>query len=124
MIGKIYSSVVPFYDRAANRNSFKKRPVLILSLTKNNDYAVLPVSTISDPKNRDPEFDIEVKKADYPLLNLDKDSYIRTHKQTTIHRASVTKEISDLKSTYEDLYLTVLSKLDDFHKELINNALN
>lgn len=123
MIGKIYSSVVPYYDRITQKNSFKKRPVLIISSLHSNDYTVLPVSTISDPKNRDPKYDIEVKKNNYPLLNLDKDSFIRTHKQTIVHKSSITKEISNLMQTYGDLYLEVISTLEDFNKEIIDNAL-
>ncbi len=30
MIGKIYSSVTPFYDSKKGMNSFKRRPVLIM----------------------------------------------------------------------------------------------
>lgn len=123
MIGKIYSSITPFYDVQAKKNSFKSRPVLIISEAINNDYTVLPISTISRPENRHPEYDIPITLSDYPLLNLDRDSYIRAHKQTTVHKASLSKEISDLKQCYGDLYISVLAKLEQFNGEILNNAL-
>lgn len=65
------------------------------------------------------EYDIEVKPSKYPMLNLTQVSYIRTHKQTTIHRAALTSKIGNLKDTYEELYLTVLEKLEDFNNKII-----
>lgn len=47
MIGKIYSSVIPFYDSVKQANSYKKRPVLIIGGPRNNDYTVLPISTVT-----------------------------------------------------------------------------
>lgn len=123
MIGKIYSSITPFYDIQTNQNSFKTRPVLIISEAINNDYTVLPISTISRQEHRHPEYDILIQLSDYPLLNLHRDSYIRTHKQTTVHRGSLSREISDLKQCYGDLYLSVLEKLEQFNNEILNNAL-
>lgn len=122
MIGKIYSSVTPFYDSVKGTNSFKRRPVLILSGPRNNDYTILPVSTISHKENIDQEYDVKVEPNAYPKLNLARTSYIRTHKQTTVHQASLVKEISDLKAEYEDLYLVVLEKLEDFNKMVMNHA--
>ena len=37
MIGKIVSSITPFYDNRLGMNSFKKRPVLIIGGPRNND---------------------------------------------------------------------------------------
>lgn len=122
MIGKIYSSVTPFYDSVKGTNSFKRRPVLILSGPRNNDYTILPVSTISHKENIDQEYDVKVEPNAYPKLNLARTSYIRTHKQTTVHQASLVKEISDLKAEYEDLYLVVLEKLEDFNKMVMDHA--
>ena len=104
-------------------NSYKKRPVLILAGPRNNDYTVLPISTISNKANLDTDYDIEVKPSQYPLLNLNQVSYIRTHKQTTVHKASLTSEIGNLKNNYEELYLTVLEKLEDYNKQIMDSAL-
>ena len=95
MIGKLCWSTFPYYDRNSGRNAFKKRPVLILSGPRNNDYTVLPVSSISIRKNIDTDYDIEVDPNIYPRLHLTKTCYIRTHKQTIVHQAALTSQISD-----------------------------
>ena len=123
MIGKIYSSVTPFYDSAKGVNSFKRRPVLIIGGPRNNDYTVLPVSTITHKEHIDTEYDVHVEPNDYPKLNLNKTSYIRTHKQTTVHQGSFVRQIGDLKAEYEELYLNVLEKLEQFNQAVMNNAL-
>ena len=123
MIGKIYWSVFPYYDVKQNKKSFKKRPVLILSGPRNNDYTVLPVSSISNKANLDSDYDIEVVPEEYPLLNLNKPSYIRTHKQTTVHQGELTTQLGDLKSDYGELYLHMLEKLEDFNKKIMDEAL-
>lgn len=123
MIGSIYSSVIPFYDSVKHVNAYKKRPVLIIGGPRNNDYTVLPISTISNKENLDGDYDIEVKPTEFPLLNLNKISYIRTHKQTTVHKASLTTQISNMKDNYESLYLEVLDKLNDFNAKIMDNAL-
>lgn len=124
MIGQIYSSVTPYYDVRTGRNSFKRRPVLIISGPQNNDYTVLPVSTVSRKENLDRDYDIEVEPSDYPKLNLNHTCYIRTHKQTTVHKASLVRKIADMKLEYEDLYLEILEKCEEFHKSVIDNALS
>ena len=123
MIGKIYSSVIPFYDSVKQTNSYKKRPVLIIGGPRNNDYTVLPISTVTRKVNLDADYDIEVEPEKYPLLHLNKTSYIRTHKQTTVHKASLTTEIGNLKECYEDLYLEVLGKLEEFNNKTLDLAL-
>jgi len=123
MIGKIYASVVPYYDRIQKKNSFKKRPVLIIAGPRNNDYTVLPISTVSIKANLDEEYDIEITPQKYPNLHLNKVSYVRVHKQTTVHQASLTSEISDMKAAYSDLYLDILSKLEEYNAHVIKNAL-
>jgi uncharacterized protein YifN (PemK superfamily) len=124
MIGKIYSSVIPYYDIKTHENSYKKRPVLIIGGPRNNDYTVLPISTVSRKENLDLEYDIEIDPLTYPLLNMNKVCYVRTHKQTIVHKASLTTEISDMKDSYENFYLTVLEKLEQFNNKIINDALN
>lgn len=123
MIGEIYSSVIPYYDSALHANAYKKRPVLIIGGPRNNDYTVLPISTISNKANLDRDYDVEVDPKRFPLLNLTQVSYVRTHKQTTVHRASLTSQISNLKDEYKDLYLHILDKLDEFNREMLKHAL-
>lgn len=123
MIGAIYVSITPFYNSATKTNSFKNRPVLIIGGPRNNDYTVLPISTISNKINLDADYDIEIDPAKYPLLNLSQLSYVRTHKQTVIHRGSLTSKIGDMKADYADLFERVLDKWKAFNKEIENNAL-
>ena len=123
MIGKIYSSITPFCDSKNGTNSFKRRPVLIIGGPRNNDYTVLPVSTITRKQHIDPDYDVKVEPVQYPNLNLNQISYIRTHKQTTVHMASLIREIGDMKREYEELYLSVLEKLEIFNKMVMNDAL-
>ena len=123
MIGKIYSTVFPYYDSKTQKNSFKKRPVLIIGGPRNNDYTVLPISTVTKKANLDSEYDLEINPANYPLLHLDKLSYVRVHKQTTVHKVSLTSLIGDMKTEYVDLYLNVLEKLEEFNKGTIDRAL-
>ena len=115
MIGKIYTSVFPYFDSSVRQMKYKNRPVLIIGGPRNNDYTVLPLSTISNSANKDP-----VK---YPLLNLTKVSYVRTHKQTTMHSANLVTYLSDVKNTYEDLYIDILLKLEQHNNELMEKML-
>lgn len=85
MIGKIYISMVEFYDVRNQKTSIKARPVLILSDMRNNDFTVLPISTISKTQNIDIEYDIELNPQIYQKMNLNKVSYIRTHKRIYLH---------------------------------------
>ena len=126
MIGKIYISMVEFYDVRNQKTSIKARPVLILSDMRNNDFTVLPISTISKTQNIDIEYDIEVNPQIYQKLNLKKISYIRTHKRIYLHQASVdkTKILGDIKNDYPDLFLEILEKMEKFNKEILENALN
>ncbi len=124
MIGKIYWSIIPYFDVKKGRNSYKRRPVLIIGDIRNDDYTVLPISKVSKKQYLDSVYDVEVKQVDYPNLKLTCDSYIRVHKQTTVHRAMLRDEISDLKCAYEDLYLSVLELFEQRNKELINSALS
>ena len=56
MIGKIYTVLFPYYDRKLQRNPYKKRPILIIAGSRNNDFTVLPVSSVSIKKNLDIEY--------------------------------------------------------------------
>ncbi len=123
MIGKIYWSVFPFYDSKTGKNSFKKRPVLIISGPRNNDYTVLPVSSVSIKNNVDPDYDIEIDPLKYPALGLTRVCYIRTHKQTVVHQRALTSMIGDMKNDYEELYMDVMVKLEEFNKSVTDDSL-
>lgn len=123
MIGKICTILMSYYDRKSKSTKFKKRPSLFISEQRNNDYTVLPISTISIKANIDQEYDIPINKSVYPLLNLDKDCYVRTHKQTTVHRAQVDTVVSDMKRNYPDLYVDILAKLEQYNNNIIDDAL-
>ena len=123
MIGKICVSITPFYDTIRNKKSFKKRPVLIIAGPRSNDYTVLPISTITRKENLDKKYDLEVNPSIYPMKKLTKLSYVRTHKQTTIHESEIVSTISDLRGEYEDLYLEVLTKLSEFNHEIEEHAI-
>ena len=123
MVGKIYKSIMPFYDSKAQKNLFKSRPVLIIGDIRNGDYTVLPISKVSKKQYLDSVYDIEVKMSNYPKLNLIFDSYIRVHKQTTVHKTSLRDEIANLRQEYEDLYLSVLELLEQRNAELLDNAI-
>ena len=123
MIGKIYWSVFPYYNSKTGKRDFKKRPVLVISGPRNNDYTVLPISSVSIKNNLDPEYDVEINPANYPSLGLTKICYIRTHKQSVVHQASLTSKLGDLKEDYQELYLKVLLKLEEFNKDVLNNSL-
>ena len=122
MIGKIYKARTPFYDQTIHRMSYKVRPALVLE-ADTKDYVVLPVSSISIQENIDPVYDIKIDPTLYPNLNLRKISYVRTHKQTIVHQAELSDEIGDIKSNYEDLYLEILAKREEFSELITKQAL-
>lgn len=122
MIGKICIAIFPFYDIKLKKNLYKQRPVLIIGEAINNDYTILPVSTITKKENIDIYYDIAIDPEKYPKLNLDKYSYIRTHKQTVIYKDMIKGEISDLKEEYLEIYSDILSKLKEFNIKLIEKA--
>ena len=59
----------------------------------------------------------------YPDLKLKKVSYIRTHKQTIVHRAEILGTISSLKEDYKDLYEKVIETWSEFQYEVLNESL-
>lgn len=122
MIGKICIAIFPFYDIKLKKNLYKQRPVLIIGEAINNDYTILPVSTITKKENIDIYYDIAIDPKKYPKLNLDKYSYIRTHKQTVIYKDMIKGEISDLKEEYLETYSDILNKLKEFNIKLIEKA--
>ena len=83
----------------------------------NDDFVVLPLSTITHQNKKDINFDIEVSSTNYPLLNLSKISYIRTHKQLIIHKTNFYYEICNLKTIYPDLFIEILLKIETISKK-------
>ena len=69
------------------------------------------------------DYDYKVEPQDVPLMNLTQTSYIRTHKQSTVHAGELTREIVDFKNEYPDKYIDVIAKMEEFQKKLIDNAL-
>lgn len=121
MIGKAYKSRVPYYDRVTRTQKFKSRPCLIIGQADSGDYVVLPISSIPDKSKVDSVYDIPLDKSIYTFLN--KDSYLRTHKQTVVNIASLKDQLSDFKTSYEETYLKALIMVEEFQKQLITNAL-
>lgn len=123
MIGKAYISTFPYFDKIKGKMSFKNRPVLVIGAADDKDFVVLPISRVTNSINLDSYYDIPISPNITPLMNLKTISYIRTHKQTIINVNSLTKQIVDFKAEYPDLYIEVLSKIEEFQNNLINRAL-
>lgn len=123
MIGWYCIATFPYYDARNNRNSFKKRPILVIGEADSSDYITLPISKISHSENVDIEYDISVKIAEYPLMQLRFDSYVRTHKQTVTNKAAITRNIINVKEEYQDLWIEILSKVEDFQRKLTSAGL-
>lgn len=123
-IGKIYNVIVPYYERKTNRTLVKARPCMILAEPQGNDkeYVILPISSSLNKTYYDERFDILLCKEEYPKLELMKDSYLRTHKQTTAYEANIDFKhcLGDLKNEYPDMFSIILDKVkeyDDFKIE-------
>ena len=122
MIGMFCVATFPYYDTSTGRNKFKKRPMIILGQADSSDYVTLPVSKVSIKENIDDEYDLEIVCDEYPLLNLNCTSYIRTHKQTITNRNGI-RTIISVKDTYPESWLSILQKVEDFQKKIINHGL-
>lgn len=123
MTGKAYISTFKYYDNRTHRMAFKNRPVLIVGQADNSDYVVLPISRVTNQGNVDSYYDVAIEPADVPLMHLTQRSYIRTHKQSVVHLGELTREIVDFRREYEEIYFEVISKMEEFQKNLILNAL-
>ena len=121
MIGKVYTAILPYYDRVSKKQKFKSRPCLVIGQADSGDYIILPISTISDKSKVDAVYDIPLDKSVYTFLN--NNSYLRTHKQTVVNIRSLRGPLSDFKEAHENTYIEILSKVEEFQKQLINNAL-
>jgi uncharacterized protein YifN (PemK superfamily) len=123
MIGKVYLAVVDFYDSKSRTTRKKGRPVLVIAGPKNNDYTVLPISTIPHREHLDPVYDLLVGSAERTVLGLPQECYIRTHKQTVLHQAALVREKGDMKCNLPDLYLAVLEKMEQHQREIMDQAI-
>ncbi|MFC4771591.1 type II toxin-antitoxin system PemK/MazF family toxin [Enterococcus hermanniensis] len=121
-IGELRTSRFKYFDVKTNKLAFKSRPVLIVGCEKEVgpcDFTVLPVSTISNPANIIPDFDIFISMQEFPTLNLSRDSYCRTSKVSTVHSKDVgTKKIATLKDIYPELYHEIQTKFNLFSNSL------
>lgn len=123
MIGKVYLSVVDFYDSKLRAMSKKARPVLIVGGPYENDYTVLPISTITNRGNLNSYYDILIPPQNRAVLSLPKECFIRTHKQLTVHSASLLTLKGDMKSDIPDLYLDAIAKMEEFQKEVVTYSI-
>ena len=123
MIGKIYCFLTPYYNASLGKMDYKKRPALIIGISDRSDYAVLPVSRVTNPVNLDLNYDIKIDPSVYPLSGLKFVSYVRTHKQTVFNAGELGSYVGDLKTDYEDLYLEILEKLEEYNGNLLSKAI-
>ena len=113
MIGKIYNANFTLGSVE------KPRPLLIIGQADEDDYTILPISKITRKEHLNAKYDLIIDKSVYPLLGLNEPiSYIRTHKTVTLHITKFKDEISDLKSSYPDLFYTVTEKVKEYANNL------
>lgn len=124
MIGEIRKAILPYYDLKAGKMMFKSRPALIIAKADSGDYVTLPVSRVTRKENLHPVYDVPVDPAKYPALNLTSVSYVRTHKQTVIHADEISGLYGDMKANYEELFLEILEKREQFSCEITDQALS
>lgn len=122
MIGKAYWATFKYYDSSLHKMAFKKRPILIIGRADEKDYIVLPISRITKKEHLDLYYDFEMKVSKYPALTLKETSYIRTHKQTVVNEGELADCIADFREEYPDAYISVLALVEEFQKELVNEA--
>ena len=121
MIGKVYKALIPFYNVVTKKQSHKGRPCLIIGKADSSDYVILPISKINDKTKVDSYYDIPLDKTTYKFLS--SDSYLRTHKQTIVNLATLRGPIADFKTDYEATYIDVISKVEEFQKKIVDNAI-
>ena len=102
---------------------FKRRPFIIIGVTGQNDYIVLPISRVTIEADRDAHYDYPLSKEGFILLNLSENSFIRIHKPTTIHEGQISKIITDFSSNYPNSYLEIMSLYEEFQRHIVNNSI-
>nr|DAN02350.1 MAG TPA: endoribonuclease [Caudoviricetes sp.] len=123
MIGEIRKIITSYFDIMQEKKLFKFRPALIIAKADANDYIVLPISRVTRKENLHPVYDIKIEPSRFPKLNLSSVSYVRTHKQTVVHIAEISTLYGSIKDCYEELYLEILEKREQFSQEITNQAL-
>ena len=125
MIGKIVKCLTQYYDARLQRISSKSRPALVLKSPEDDDYVVLPISTIPNRTNVNPVYDIEIDPSKFSRINLTRLSYVRTHRMISIPMQQIDTSIiiGDLKSDYEELFLEIVEKVEQFHNEIMEGLL-
>lgn len=123
MIGKVYLSVVDYYDARTGATRRKTRPVLVVGGPSENDYTVLPISTIPHREHVNAHYDILIPAQERAVLSLNSECFIRTHKQIPIHTAALLRPIGDMKKDAPGLYLDALGKMEEFQKNVLNYAI-
>ncbi|NCE63752.1 hypothetical protein D1159_03955 [Pseudoflavonifractor sp. 524-17] len=119
MIGKIYLTRVDFYNSRTGRTEQKTRPVLSVGGPNEDDYTILPISTISRRENVNYYYDIPISEQARAALSLDRECFIRMHKQMTAHRGSLIREIGDMRSDVPDLYINAIEKMEEFQNNIV-----
>lgn len=119
-VGSIYTVRYRYFDIRSNRYRFKSRPFLIVKLENSHfpkDLTALPVSKITDRSRRDAYYDIEIKKQDFPKLNLNETvSFLRIAKVTTISEMDLINKVSDpIYSLYPNLYDEIKRKFTQYY---------
>lgn len=112
-IGSIYWISVPYYDKNAGKDSFKYRPAFILHESDADEYNVLPVSRCNNTYYYNPEYDVPIK--------LKEKSYIRVHKQTTVHITKIGKKVCNVKNDFSSTYDEVIAKYQKYYNEIVKD---
>lgn len=123
MIGELRKVRTPFYDMKTRQTRVKARPCLVIGQSDSDEYVILPVSRVTAAGRVHQDYDIPLDPAVYPDLHLTSVCYVRTHKQTTAYVTSIGNRIADMKGSYEELYLDVLAKWEQFGKKVLSEAL-
>lgn len=123
-IGCIFVVTFRYFDINSRSIKLKKRPFLILKEEEGNypkDLTCLPISKVTNASRRNPTYDVEVKKEDFPNLNLNSNvSYIRCHKIQTINERDLINKICDnFEGDYPDLYLRIKEKVKAYYGDIL-----
>lgn len=123
-IGCIFVVAFRYFDINSHSIKSKKRPFLIIKEEDGaspKDLTCLPISKVTNSSRRSPIYDVEVKRDDFPKLNLNSDvSYIRCHKIQTINEKDlINKVCDDFKDDYPDLYLKIKEKVECYYGDIL-----
>ena len=114
----------PYFDIKTERKGYKSRPILIIGYEKDKfpcDFNILPVSSITNESHRDMNYDIEIPEhvlSQISLLN--RTSYIRTHKQSTVNSADISNNSKavNIKDISSEFYEEVIAQHSEFTQHL------